>query len=139
MAANVRDVMTSDPVVVDAAASLTQAAELMRTHNIGDVLVMDNGRIDGILTDRDIVVRAVADGQQPDALPCGACCTGHPQMVDADDSLNDAMELMRQHAVRRLPVVEGDELIGVVSIGDLALSDDHETPLADISAAAPNV
>lgn len=139
MANLVQDVMSPDPVIVDAKASLERAAEVMRTHSVGDVLVIDEGVVRGILTDRDIVIRAVAEGKAPAATLAGQCCSEDPKVVSVDASTDQAVELMRRHALRRLPVVNGDQLVGVISIGDLAVSEDGRSALADISAAMPNV
>ncbi len=137
MATIVRDVMMSNPLSVDAGASIRQAAEVMRDNDIGDVLVVGEGNLRGIVTDRDIVVRALADGRQPDA-PVGDICSPKLTVVDAQAELAEAADLMGAHAVRRLPVVENDEVVGIVSLGDLARRSEPESALGDISAAPPN-
>lgn len=139
MAGTVREVMQPDPVTLDVAATIEDAAQAMRDHGIGDVIVTDSGQITGILTDRDIVVRGVAEHRHPTATKLGDCCTSEVQVVEADDSVDQAIGLMRQHALRRLPVVEGGRLVGIVSLGDLALTETPRTALAGISAAAPNL
>lgn len=131
--------MSPDPVVVDGKASVERAAELMRTHNVGDVVVIEDGQVRGILTDRDIVVRAIAEKKRPPATLARECCTEDPKAISVDETTDHAIELMRQHALRRLLVVNGDQLVGVVSVGDLAISEDGRSALADISAARPNV
>lgn len=138
MADTVREVMHPDPVVIDARASLERAAQMMRDHGIGDVLVVDDGQVRGILTDRDIVILAVADSRQPAATLAGECCSEQVQAVEAEDSTDRAIEIMRRTAVRRLPVVSEEQLVGIVSMGDLAVSEDPGSALADISAAPPN-
>ncbi|MGH9228742.1 MAG: CBS domain-containing protein [Acidimicrobiales bacterium] len=138
MATIVRDVMMTNPLSVDAAASVRQAAEVMRDNDIGDVLVVGDGSLRGIVTDRDIVIRALADGRQPDATPVGDVCSPKLTVVDAQAEVDDAAELMGRHAVRRLPVVENNEVVGIVSLGDLARRSDPESALGDISAAPPN-
>ena len=138
MATIVRDVMMTNPLSVDAGASIRQAAEVMRDNDIGDVLVVGDGSLRGIVTDRDIVVRALADGRQPDATPVGDVCSPKLTVVDAQADVDQAADLMGRHAIRRLPVIENDEVVGIVSLGDLARRSDPESALGDISAAPPN-
>ncbi|MBO1331090.1 CBS domain-containing protein [Streptomyces sp. VRA16 Mangrove soil] len=138
MADVVREVMTPGAVAVRPDASLVEAAQLMRAQDIGDVLVADEAGLVGVLTDRDITLRAVADGADPLTVSAEAVCTPHPVAVGPDDAVSAAVTLMREHAVRRLPVVEDGRVVGMVSLGDLALTQDPESALADISGAAPD-
>lgn len=138
MANTVQEVMSRNVQAVETGASLETAARLMREQNIGDVVVIDNDRIRGILTDRDIVIRAIADSRHPAATFAGDCCSREVTVVEADESVDRAIDLMRQNALRRLPVVESDRLVGIVSLGDLAISEDQRSALADISEAQPN-
>jgi CBS domain-containing protein len=138
MADTIRDVMMPNPLTVNTQTSIEGAAQVMRANDIGDVLVTENGRLKGILTDRDIVVRAVAMGRHPAATFAGDVCSPNIYTVSADDPVTSAVEIMRQQALRRLPVVDGDQLVGIVSIGDLAVAEDPQSAVADISAAAPN-
>jgi CBS domain-containing protein len=92
----------------------------------------------GVLTDRDIALRAVADGVDPLTVSAQAVCTPNPVVIGPDDAVSAAVELMREHAIRRLPVVEDGHPIGVVSLGDLAVSEDPGSALAEISRAAPD-
>ncbi|MGV9878703.1 CBS domain-containing protein [Streptomyces sp. NPDC003006] len=138
MAVFVRDVMTPGVVAVRPDASLVEAAQLMRAQDIGDVLVATDGQVVGVLTDRDIALRAVADGADPLTVSAQAVCTPNPVVVAPDDAVSDAVGLMRDHAVRRLPVVEDGHPVGMVSLGDLALSQDPSSALADISRADPD-
>ncbi|MGY0490790.1 CBS domain-containing protein [Streptomyces sp. WG-D5] len=137
MADVVRDVMTPGVVAVRPDASLVEAAQLMRAQDIGDVLVADEVRLVGVLTDRDITLRAVADGADPLTVSAEAVCTPHPVAIGPDDAVSAAVTLMREHAVRRLPVVEDGHAIGMISLGDLALTQDPTSALADISGALP--
>lgn len=127
------------PVVVSVRpdASLVEAAQLMRAQDIGDVLVAGDSRLVGVLTDRDITLRAVANGADPLAVSAEAVCTPDPVVVGPDDSVAVAVTVMREHAVRRLPVVEDGHAIGMVSLGDLAISENPDSALAEISRAAP--
>jgi CBS domain-containing protein len=138
MAATVSDVMTSNPETIEASEPVAEAARRMREADTGNVIVLDNGRVVGIVTDRDIVVRVVADGKDPSTPVQQACSATDLQTVGPDTSLEQAVQLMRQHAVRRLPVVENDQAVGILSLGDLAMELDQNSALADISAAAPN-
>ncbi|MFF6994847.1 CBS domain-containing protein [Streptomyces sp. NPDC008313] len=137
MADQVRDVMTPGVVAVRPDASLVEVAQLMRAQDVGSVLVAGDQRIVGVLTDRDITVRAVADGADPLTVSAGAVCTPRPLAVGPDDAVSAAVDLMREHAVRRLPVVEDGRPVGMVSLGDLAVSLDPHSALADISRAGP--
>ncbi|WP_447041336.1 CBS domain-containing protein [Streptomyces sp. DSM 118878] len=134
----VRDVMTPGVVAVRPDASLVEAAQLMRAQDIGDVLVAVDGQVVGVLTDRDITLRAVADGADPLTVSAQAVCTPSPVVVAPDDAVEYAVDLMRDHAIRRLPVVEDGDPVGMVSLGDLALARDPSSALADISRAEPD-
>jgi CBS domain-containing protein len=116
MIQTVRDVMRPDPLTIDAKTSIGAAAQLMRTENIEDVLVTDNGRLCGLLTDSDIVVFAIAAGRHPDTVDAGECCNPEPAAVEPDDSTARAAELMRDHDVDRLPVIDHGQLVGLVSL-----------------------
>jgi CBS domain-containing protein len=137
MAATVSDVMTANPETIEASEPVMEAARRMRDADIGDVIVLDDGRVVGILTDRDIAVRVVAEGKDS-STPVREACSTDLQTVGPDTSLAQAVQLMRDNAVRRLPVVENDQAVGVLSLGDLAMELDEESALADISAAAPD-
>ncbi|MET9254687.1 CBS domain-containing protein [Streptomyces sp. NPDC003717] len=120
MAVYVKDVMTPGVAAVRPESSLVEAAQLMRTQDIGDVVVADGQEVVGVLTDRDITVRAVAEGLDPMAVAVRAVCTPDPVVISPDDPVTDAIALMREHSVRRLPVVENGLPVGIVSLGDLA-------------------
>lgn len=134
----VREVMTGDPVCLDTHATLCEAAEQMAERDIGDVLVLDGDNLVGIVTDRDIVVRALARHLDPEEATVSEILSGDIVSITADDSIDHAIELMRERALRRLPVCDGNEPIGVLSIGDLAEARDPSSALADISTAQPN-
>ncbi|MFF4250394.1 CBS domain-containing protein [Streptomyces sp. NPDC001663] len=136
-AAFVREVMTPGVVAVRPDASLVEAAQLMRAQDIGDVLVADGQQVVGVLTDRDIAVRAVAEGADPLTVSAQSVCTPDPVLVAPDDPVSAAVALMRAHAVRRLPVVEDGLPVGIVSLGDLAEAQDPDSALAEISRAEP--
>ena len=132
MGQSIRDVMTSDPQTVPADATLQDAAREMKG-DIGAVLVEDNGNVAGILTDRDIVVRAIAEGRDPSSTKVGDIATRDVQTLTPDSSVDDAIRIVREHNVRRIPVVEDGRPAGIVSIGDLALERDSDSALADLS------
>lgn len=134
----IREVMTPAPVAVLSTDTVTMAAMAMKEQDIGAVLVASDGRLEGILTDRDIAVRVLAAGFDPAATVVGDVCSTPLATVDMNDETDDAVRLLRQRAVRRVPVTDAGALVGIVSIGDLALSRDHESALADISLAPPN-
>jgi CBS domain-containing protein len=137
MAQSIRDVMTPNPVTLPPTATIADAAQRMRDEGIGDVLVRDKGST-CIVTDRDIAIRAVAEGKDPKKATVGEICTKDVVTVTPDTPVDEAARIMRERAVRRLPVVDGDEPVGMVSIGDLAVERDQDSALADISAAPPN-
>ena len=136
MPKTVKDVMTADPVTVNAATTVAEAAKLMRDSQIGTVLVLDDNGV-RILTDRDITVRTVADGADPTTATVGDISSG-AVTVSPETSTDDALRLMRQEDIRRLPVVDGTKPIGIVSLGDLSATEDAGDALADISAAPAN-
>lgn len=139
MTQSVREVMTGDPVAMSATTTLPDAAKAMLDQDIGDVIVLDqNDAVCGIVTDRDIVVRTVALGQNPADVRLGDICSRDLTTISPTGSAEDAVRLMRGKAVRRLPVVEDGRPIGVVSLGDLAMDRDPDSALADISAAPAN-
>jgi CBS domain-containing protein len=138
MARTLRDVMTKDPVTLDKGATLETAARLMREHDIGSVLVLDGPSICGIVTDRDLVVRGLAEGSDPKTVKVGTVCSGDLHTLPADAPIKQGIDLMMEHALRRIPVVENERPVGIVSIGDLAVEGDGEKALDEISAAKPN-
>jgi CBS domain-containing protein len=110
----------------------------MRDRDIGDVVVTSNGAIVGIVTDRDIVVRAIAAEVDAVTTTVASVCNPEVHTLQAEDSVARAVELMREHGVRRIPIVDGGELVGIVALGDLAEERDPDSVLGDISEAPPN-
>ena len=137
MGATVRDVMTPGPIGVDYWQSIGEAARTMRDWGVGAVLVVRNGSLYGVVTDHDLVIRAVAEARAPDE-PVGPLSSGNLVGVDANADADEAARLMRQHAVRRLPVIANGQVAGIVSLGDLALRDDPASVLAELSLATAN-
>jgi CBS domain-containing protein len=139
MAEQIREVMTKDPATVTGEDTVLDAAKAMRDGDFGAIVVVnDGGEPRGILTDRDIVVRCIADDKIPAGTKVGEAFTTEPTTLSPDQSLDDAVDALRESNVRRLPVVEDGRVVGIISIGDLAEARDEKSALADISSAAPN-
>jgi CBS domain-containing protein len=138
MPQTVQEIMSPYPVTVPSTSTVREAAAKIRDENVGDVIVVHGDVAVGILTDRDIVVRAVAEGLDPQRVRVGDVCSADVVTVSPDDRVEHAVQIMRERAVRRLPVVEAGRPVGVVSLGDLALERDPNSALSDISAAVPN-
>lgn len=132
--------MTKNPVVLSETTSATQAAIAMRDSDIGDVIVTSEGddQIQGIVTDRDIAIRVVADGADPDNVTLDQISSRNVTTLTVDDSVENAIQMMRDKDIRRIPILEGGRPVGIVSLGDLAVARDTESVLADISAADPD-
>jgi CBS domain-containing protein len=137
MAKSTKDAMTTKPASLPASASVSDAARQMRELNIGDVLVEQEGRLMGIVTDRDIVVRVVAEGRDVTSK-LGDIVSSEVVCITPAESADDAIHLMRERALRRVPVVENGRPVGIVSLGDLAGERDPRSVLGEISNAPPN-
>lgn len=127
---NIRDVMTPNPRTVTPDDTIQNAARVMRDEDTGVVPVVENGRTVGVITDRDIVVRAVADGSQL-SRPVREIVSGDLISASPDMSTREAADLMSEHQVRRLPVIENERLVGIVSIGDLAVKEGKDGRMGD--------
>ena len=127
---NIREVMTPNPQCVSPGDSIQNTARIMRDCDTGAVPVVDNGRPVGIVTDRDIVVRAVADGGQLDR-PVREIVTADIISVTPEMSTHEAADLMSEHQVRRLPVIENNRIVGIVSLGDLAVNEAKDRRVGD--------
>ena len=127
---NIRDVMTSNPRTVSPNDTIQNAARIMRDEDTGAVPVVENGRPVGMVTDRDIVVRAVANGELNG--PVRDVVSGNVVTARPDMSTKEAAQLMSEYQVRRLPVVENDCLVGIVSIGDLAVKEADDKRMGDV-------
>lgn len=138
MGQQVKEIMTERPIALDRDASLADAARLMRDRGIGDVIVLEGEDASGIVTDRDIVIRGVAEGVDPNTTRLGQVVSADLTSVSPEDQVDRAIELMREKAIRRLPVLEGGKPVGVLSLGDLAVERDRRSVLADISEEPPD-
>jgi CBS domain-containing protein len=130
--------MTKNPVACDATDTARTAATAMRERDTGAVIVQKDGKVCGIVTDRDIVVRAVAEGRSPDQVKLADIASKDLTFLSPSDPVDKAVQMMREKSVRRLPVLDKGKPVGVVSIGDLAMERDGSSVLADISAAPGN-
>jgi CBS domain-containing protein len=128
MGKSVKDAMTADVKTAAPSQSLTDVARLMKQEDVGSVPVVDGERLVGVVTDRDIVVRGIADGSDPHAIKAGDIASRDVVTVRPDDDLDAALRLMAQHQVRRLPVVDDGQLVGVVAQADMA----HEAKEKDV-------
>ncbi|WP_081240252.1 CBS domain-containing protein [Streptomyces viridosporus] len=138
MTQHVRDIMTGAPVSVGPHTSVAEVARIMRDRDLGAVLVTDGDRLRGLVTDRDLVVRSVSRGGDPEETTVAGACSEDLVTVGPDDDLDRVARLMREHAVRRVPVVDGGHPVGIVALGDLAMERDPRSALGDISVARPN-
>jgi len=135
----VSDVMTKQVIYLPAETMLDEAARAMREADIGDVVVTDGANLFGMVTDRDIVVRAVAERRDPSSTTIGSVATRDIVMIEQNASAADAASLMRERGVRRILVCDADrQLVGIVSLGDLAMQLDPTSALGEISEQAPN-
>lgn len=126
----VDEIMTRDPVLVAAGSSVQEAAKLMRDHSIGALGVERDGEVVGVLTDRDIVVRALAEGRDPRDQPVEELASTDVVSVPAGTDLDDAEERMRSSAVRRLFVLDGRRPVGILSADDVIAHREPESVVA---------
>ena len=137
MAQSINEVMTHDPRTVQKGTSIREVANAMREADTGAIIVTEEGRFAGLVTDRDIVVRAIAEGMGPDTSVDEVTTEG-VQTLTPDQTVAAAIEIVRTQTVRRVPVVQDGRPVGIVSIGDLAIERDTHSALADISRAPAN-
>jgi CBS domain-containing protein len=131
----VRDIMTADAKCVGERQSLADAARMMRELGVGALPICgDDDRLKGMVTDRDIVVKCIAEGGDPTTTKAGDLAQGKPVTVGADDDIDVALKTMSKHAVRRLPVIDGHDLVGMVAQADIARNID-ESRVGDLVAA----
>jgi len=133
--------MSGSPTWIDAQDTVMDAARKLAEEGIGAMPVCENGKLCGMVTDRDIVVTVIAKGSDPKTIKVGELAEGKPVTIGADDSVDELVRTMREHDVRRLPVIDGTKLVGVVAQADVATELGAERAgelLADISAAPAN-
>jgi CBS domain-containing protein len=134
--------MTADPESVDADAPVQEAAAIMKKLNVGSVPVTAGGRLAGIVTDRDIAIRLIAENRRASQTPVREIATSDPRTVTPETPLSEASKLMAEHQIRRLPVVSGGNLVGMLSLGDVSVEGDAREAgraLTDISVPAQPV
>src|SRR5213596_2578425 len=136
---NVRELMTTAPVTVQPDATLGEVAVLMKQEDCGSIPVVEDGRLVGIVTDRDIVIRGVAAGSDPKTQRVSTVMSADPVTIRPDDDLTDAEKVMADRQIRRLPVVENGKLVGIIVTAQIARSENESTTgktLKEISAPA---
>jgi CBS domain-containing protein len=121
MGKSIREVMTTEVKACEPTTTVVDAAKVMAQEDVGPVPIVEDGRLVGIVTDRDIVVKVVAQGGDPSTTRVGDIASRDLVTIAPEDDLEDAIGLMAAHQVRRLPVVEGDRLTGIVAQADIAL------------------
>jgi len=135
----IRDVMTPNPLTLGAETTIQEAARNMRDRDIGSILVTDGaGMLCGIVTDRDIVVRGLAMGKDPNSTMLREVCSEAVASVSPSEDVDNCINLMRKKGIRRIPVMDGDKPVGIVSLGDLAIARDRNSALGGISSKQPN-
>jgi CBS domain-containing protein len=134
----VRDVMTRDPITMDVNTVVSAVARQMRDAVISDVIVTDGDQVRGIVTERDILVRAVAEDADPRAVRAADVLTSDLVTVAPDDDIKAAEGLMRVHAVKHLPVCDGDRLVGIVALGDIEVEEAPESLAAHLAVEDRN-
>lgn len=139
MTQSVNEIMTKDVVSVSSQQTIQEVAQLMKQHNIGVLPVIDNGQLQGIVTDRDITIRSTADGTGPNT-PVSQCMTTGVTVANSNMDIHEVANIMAEQQIRRLPVVDNNQVVGMVAIGDLAEQDIYENEageaLASISTPA---
>lgn len=136
MKRTIKETMSRPPRTLPSTATIQDAAQAMRDCDIGNVVVIREEKVCGIVTDRDIVVRAVAEGRKD--MQLGAICSSELITASPDENVGSVVEKMKENALRRVLVVDDGKLQGIVSLGDLAMNLDHRSVLSEISAAPPN-
>lgn len=126
----VKEIMTNEVAYVSPDQTLVEAARLMQKHDVGSVPVCQGDQVVGIVTDRDIVVRNVAHGKNPQNTPVKEVMTSQVQMVSSDMNLHQVAEMMAKNQVRRLPVVDNHRIVGMIALGDLAAQAKTDVELA---------
>jgi CBS domain-containing protein len=140
MGKTAREVMTGDAQCIGENDSITDAAKRLKELDVGAMPICgEDNRLKGMLTDRDIVIKVIAEGKDPNSTKAGELGEGKPVTIGADDSVDEALHTMAEHGVRRLPVIDGHDLIGIVSQADLARNVDEEKvgDLVEAISSAP--
>jgi CBS domain-containing protein len=134
-----RDIMSPAPVCMAAGESVSVAARVMKEHGTGTVLVLSDGRLSGLVTDRDIMVRVLAENHDPATTRVGDICSGELATLGPDDEVEQAIQLVRERAVRRIPVLADGAAVGMVYVGDLAPECEETVTGSGLLAAPPGL
>lgn len=134
MAQSVNEIMTREVVSVSSEQTIQECAQLMKQHNIGVIPVVDNGQLKGIVTDRDITIRSTADGISPNT-PVSQCMTSNVTCATSSMDVHEVANIMAQQQIRRLPVVENNQVVGMIAIGDLAEEAIYQNEAGDALAS----
>lgn len=137
MTRKMRDIMSPAPVCMAPGESVAAAARAMKEHDTGTVLVLSDGWFSGLVTERDIMVRVLAENRDPLTTLVGDICSGELAVLGPDDEVEQAIRLVRERAVRRIPVLADGTSVGMVYIGDLAPDADEPSALTVLAAARP--
>lgn len=124
--ASIKDLMTTNPTTCPPSATVVEVARVMKQEDVGSVPVVEGDQLVGMVTDRDIVIRVIADGKDVEATTVSDVGSSDVVTVDPDTSIDQALDLMSENQVRRLPVVEGGQLVGIVAVADVARAADEE-------------
>jgi CBS domain-containing protein len=138
MAQKVRDLMRTEVIKLPSTAKVMEAARHMRDSHVGAIVLEQNGSLAGVVTDRDVAIRAVAEGRDPTTTPLSDVASRELVTLSPEDEVDRALDVMRERGVRRVPVLEQGKVVGILSLGDLAIHRDRSSVLGHISAAAPN-
>lgn len=137
MTRKMRDIMSPAPVCMASGESVAAAARGMKEHDTGTVLVLSDGRLSGLVTERDIMVRVLAENRDPLTMLVGDICSGELAVLGPDDEVEQAARLVRERAVRRIPILADGTAVGMVYIGDLALDAGEPSTLTALAAVRP--
>lgn len=140
MSATAREIMTEQATCIPEHDSISEVARQMASLQVGSMPICgDDDRLKGMITDRDIVVKVLAEGRNPDSVEAGELGQGKPVTIGADDPIEEAISTMEEHCVRRLPVIDGHRLVGIISQGDIATSapESQTGALVESISAAP--
>ena len=122
---NVRDIMSTDVSWVDPSAKLKDIARVMKDKDVGSVPVVQNNMVKGIITDRDIVIRVISEGKDTNQVTADQVMSADPVVIEESESIDKAADIMFEYQIKRLPVVKNDKLVGIISLGDLAVESIH--------------
>lgn len=141
MTMKVKDIMTKSVAYVNPSSTVIDAAKLMQQHNVGSIPVCDQGGIVGIVTDRDIIVRNVASGKNPQQTAVRDVMTQNVLTVNPEMEMDEVTKIMSSSKIRRVPVVDHNNLVGIVALGDVAIDAKYDTEVADtlIEISRPSI